>query len=165
MGSKVKVIVAGWRPTPVKTISYSAQTCMSSVRRAIQQQGGNSTYFSSPSLKNIFALLSFVAWMFACAKLNMCRVSKKKKKNPFTYFQIEILLYNKYCYYLLLQPSPFLTQEVVQFLNCWCACICHLASAADPECTIKFSHTTPLLCILHWLPIAAWIRFNSLVLA
>ncbi len=29
----------------------------------------------------------------------------------------------------------------------------------------KFSHTTLLLCSLHWLPVAAWIRFKTLVLA
>ena len=29
----------------------------------------------------------------------------------------------------------------------------------------KFSHTTPLLCSLHWLPVAARIRFKTLVLA
>ncbi|KAI5619384.1 hypothetical protein C0J50_21045, partial [Silurus asotus] len=29
----------------------------------------------------------------------------------------------------------------------------------------KFSHTTPLLCSLHWLPVAARIRFKTLMLA
>ncbi|KAI5616229.1 hypothetical protein C0J50_24228, partial [Silurus asotus] len=28
----------------------------------------------------------------------------------------------------------------------------------------KFSHTTPLLCSLHWLPVAAHIRFKTLML-
>ncbi|KAK3556109.1 hypothetical protein QTP70_005553 [Hemibagrus guttatus] len=43
-------------------------------------------------------------------------------------------------------------------------------TANDPKCSCifnlpKLSHTTPLLCSLHWLPVAARIRFKTLMLA
>ncbi|KAJ8398364.1 hypothetical protein AAFF_G00426190 [Aldrovandia affinis] len=81
---------------------------------------------------------------------------------------------------------PFLTQEATQFL--FQALVisrldyCNSLLAGLPACAIKplqlvqnaaarlvfnqpkFTHVTPLLSSLHWLPIAARIRFKSLVL-
>ncbi|KAJ8386065.1 hypothetical protein AAFF_G00177540 [Aldrovandia affinis] len=82
---------------------------------------------------------------------------------------------------------PFLTQEVtqllIQALVISCLDYCNSLLAGLPACAIKplqlvqnaaarlvfnqpkFTHVTPLLSSLHWLPIAACIRFKSLVLA
>ncbi|KAJ8392151.1 hypothetical protein AAFF_G00079570 [Aldrovandia affinis] len=82
---------------------------------------------------------------------------------------------------------PFLTQEATQLLVQALVIsrldYCNSLLAGLPACAIKplqlvqnaaarlvfnqpkFTHVTPLLSSLHWLPIAAHIRFKSLVLA
>ena len=82
---------------------------------------------------------------------------------------------------------PLLTQKAVQVLvqalvisrlnYCNFLLACLPASAIRPLQLIqnaaarlvfnlpKFTHTTPLLCSLHWLPVDARIRFKTLVLA
>lgn len=46
-------------------------------------------------------------------------------------------------------------------------CTIHASSAADPECPCmtKFSHTDPHLCSFHWLSVAAYVKFRTLMLA
>ncbi len=82
---------------------------------------------------------------------------------------------------------PFLTQHSAQILVhalvILCLHYCDLLMAGLPACAIqplqliqnaaawlvfnwlKFSHITPLFHTLHWLPMAAWIWFKTLVFA
>ncbi|KAI4886561.1 hypothetical protein NFI96_005076, partial [Prochilodus magdalenae] len=73
------------------------------------------------------------------------------------------MLLRHYCFF------GHLKARLLQLASGWSSSSGHQAPATDPErCSStrpKFTHVTPLLRSFHWLPVAARIRFKTLMLA